>query len=399
MGKPHRRGIVIIIVALISLGLVSWAFASIFYHQKDAGNNQPLAVNTKSNVDQHNQGPVKSQTEPAPDSQPQEPETANAGNNNTNGTGQNAASTAPESTPAPAPAPEVSAPSAAEPKADLIWSLPVNKRAVFITVDDGWTPSWPLLTIMQQKHLPVTAFLTEQAVLEHPDYWQDFIAAGGDIENHTYSHPYLTHLTATEIKSEISRPADYYRSLGANPVLLRPPYGAYNDTVRQVAYSTGIKHLVMWNAVMEKGQLETYNSQPVQPGAIILLHFTPDFDTQLTKLLTILQQQNLGVADLPTVLNSPDNFNVTWLDNASTTVPGGHHTLPGAETNGTTDTSNTAAPNPTTSNAEQDTTSAPTSPTAPAPGQTTKADVPDTTPASTSAAAQLPAGQSNEKSQ
>ena len=68
-------------------------------------------------------------------------------------------------------------------------------RAIYITIDDGWTPSAQVLDLMHQTYLPITAFLIAEAAQEHLSYWKSFVAAGGMIGDHTVSHPYLTRLT------------------------------------------------------------------------------------------------------------------------------------------------------------------------------------------------------------
>ena len=48
---------------------------------------------------------------------------------------------------------------------------------------------------MRRTHLPVTAFLIEQAAQRDLPYWRAFVAAGGTVGDHTVSHPDLTKLT------------------------------------------------------------------------------------------------------------------------------------------------------------------------------------------------------------
>lgn len=79
--------------------------------------------------------------------------------------------------------------------AKLVWRVPVKERAVFITIDDGWYPNQGVLDLMQKYHLPLTAFLIQRAAEEHEAYWHDFVKSGGTIEDHTLSHPFLTHVS------------------------------------------------------------------------------------------------------------------------------------------------------------------------------------------------------------
>lgn len=239
------------------------------------------------------------------------PSSADTAGNTTGGN----ASANPGQSPAPGNGPSV--PSQVVPKgaADIIWSLPIKQRAVFITIDDGWFPSQSLLQIMQQEHLPVTAFLIQQAAEEHPDYWRAFLAAGGSIENHTFSHPDLTHLPFDTAEGQIRSAETYLTTLGPAPTLFRPPYGDYNSTVCQAVYQAGIKHVIMWNAVMSGDVVQTYNGKPIQSGSIILLHWVPGLGAEIQRLLDILYQNHLGVASLPQALAQPDNFPVVWPDN------------------------------------------------------------------------------------
>lgn len=197
------------------------------------------------------------------------------------------------------------------PASDVVWSISTNARVVFITVDDGWYPTNSVLTIMRAQHVPITAFLIENAAKKHPDYWREFLAAGGDIENHSLSHPDLTKESSKAIVSQIEKAENYLASF-STPTLFRPPYGAYNQTVCQAAYQAGIKHVIMWNATMDNNGLQTYNGKPLEPGSIILLHWVTDLSTQLEKLLSILNQEHLGVASLPYALEHPGKFPIAW---------------------------------------------------------------------------------------
>ncbi|HUW65950.1 MAG TPA: polysaccharide deacetylase family protein [Spirochaetia bacterium] len=198
------------------------------------------------------------------------------------------------------------------PAAPVVWSVPLNQRAVFITIDDGWFPSQGVLALMQQYHLPVTAFLIQKAAAEHAAYWQEFLKAGGQIEDHTYSHPFLTRIPESQDLTQIADPVNYFKTLGASPDELRPPYGDYDAVVQKVAAQAGIKYVVMWDAVMTGGKLTTANGRPLAPGDIILLHWVPGLDGNLVTLLHMLQQQNLGVASLGDALDGRP-VRITWL--------------------------------------------------------------------------------------
>jgi len=167
-------------------------------------------------------------------------------------------------------------------------------RAIYITVDDGWTPSAQVLVTMERTHLPVTAFLIEQAAQRNPVYWRAFAQAGGTIADHTVSHPNLTKLSLSQATSQWAQArVALGRSFGKAPDMGRPPYGAFNPAVAAAAYRAGLKTLVGWSATVTSAGIHTWNGKRLQPGEIVLLHWTPGLGKQMTKLLTAIHAQHL----------------------------------------------------------------------------------------------------------
>ena len=183
------------------------------------------------------------------------------------------------------------------------FASPAN-RAIYITVDDGWTPSQKVLAIMRQTHLPVTAFLIQKAAQENLPYWRAFVAAGGTVGDHTVSHPFLTKLSlgqATVQWGQARRVEGKW--FGHTPVLGRPPYGAFDPTVEAAAYRGGLTTLVGWSATADSNGIETWNGKPLEAGEIVLLHWIPGLGAQMVKLLAAIRAQHL----VPTPL-TPASF-------------------------------------------------------------------------------------------
>jgi peptidoglycan/xylan/chitin deacetylase (PgdA/CDA1 family) len=168
------------------------------------------------------------------------------------------------------------------------------QRAIYITVDDGWTPSAQVLDIMRRTHLPVTAFLIEEAAQENLPYWRAFVRAGGTVGDHTVSHPDLSKLTlsrATVQWAQARQALGHW--LGRTPVLGRPPYGDFDPTVEAAAYRGGLTSLVGWSATVDSGGIHTWDDQGLEPGEIVLLHWVPGLGHQLTELLAAIHRQHL----------------------------------------------------------------------------------------------------------
>jgi peptidoglycan/xylan/chitin deacetylase (PgdA/CDA1 family) len=167
-------------------------------------------------------------------------------------------------------------------------------RAVYITVDDGWTPSSQVLAIMRKTHLPVTAFLIQQAAQRNLAYWRAFAGAGGTIADHTVSHPNLTQLSLSQATFQWGQARlTLGRWLGTAPAMGRPPYGAFDRTVAAAAYRARLKALVGWSATVSSTGVHTWDGKPLEPGEIVLLHWDPGLGRQLTKLLTVIHARHL----------------------------------------------------------------------------------------------------------
>jgi peptidoglycan/xylan/chitin deacetylase (PgdA/CDA1 family) len=172
-------------------------------------------------------------------------------------------------------------------------------RAIYITVDDGWTPSQQVLAIMRKTHLPVTTFLIERAAQQHLAYWRAFVAAGGMVGDHTVSHPNLTKLTLLQATTQWAQARHAFgHMLGQTPVLGRPPYGAFDRTVQAAAYRGGLKILVGWSAVADSDGIHTWDGKPLMPGEIVLLHWVPGLGGQLTRLLAVIRARHLNPTPL-----------------------------------------------------------------------------------------------------
>jgi peptidoglycan/xylan/chitin deacetylase (PgdA/CDA1 family) len=167
-------------------------------------------------------------------------------------------------------------------------------RAIYITVDDGWTPSNEVLAIMRQTHLPVTAFLIQQAAQRNLPYWRAFVQAGGTIGDHTVSHPNLTKLTVGQASTQWGEARRMLGQwLGRDPDMGRPPYGAFDPAVQAAAYRGGLTVLVGWSVVVDSDGIQTWDGRALEPGEIVLLHWVPGLGHQMVELLAAIRADGL----------------------------------------------------------------------------------------------------------
>jgi peptidoglycan/xylan/chitin deacetylase (PgdA/CDA1 family) len=179
---------------------------------------------------------------------------------------------------------------------------PCSGCKVYLTFDDGpsvYTPQ--LLSVLEAKGVPATFFVLGERAVQFPSLVQQEHADGDGVGDHTWDHPDLTTLAPDQIRQELDSTAVEIASLtGTRPTLWRPPFGAFNDTVTQIASSLGLS-MRLWDVNPSDFDMPGTDVivsrvvDNVSNNAIILLHDgsqETDFDRSQT------------VAALPTIIDT-----------------------------------------------------------------------------------------------
>jgi len=170
-------------------------------------------------------------------------------------------------------------------------TLDVDKPMIALTYDDGpGKRTGELLDMLESNEAHATFFMLGQCINDdNGSLLQRMVEIGCEVANHSYAHPQLTKLSADGIKEEIHKTNEKIveKSGGVSASLLRPPYGAINDTVRQAAEVP----LIMWS--VDTLDWKTRNAQAtvdhvmntVRDGDIILMHDIHDSTIDASKEL------------------------------------------------------------------------------------------------------------------
>ncbi|CAE6469915.1 unnamed protein product [Rhizoctonia solani] len=123
---------------------------------------------------------------------------------------------------------------------------------------------------------------------------------GHQVASHTWSHPHLRTLSASQIEDELNRiNAAIVEITGAFPAFIRPPYGEYNQDVQNVAASLG-QTIVTWDldsgdadGVEVAQSLERYTERISQrPNSVLTLNHETHSTTAnelLDKIILLFQ--------------------------------------------------------------------------------------------------------------
>lgn len=163
---------------------------------------------------------------------------------------------------------------------DQIWRVPMTKRLIALTFDDGPYPFYTplLLHVLDRSHVSATFFCVGRSAQQFPELMDRIVASGDEIGNHTFNHYKLNGLTDEQIAGQIMEAGAILSTFVGRPIeLFRPPHGRYDKRVLEIASAMGYR-TVFWNDSPEdtKHISPTLEVQRVlaqaRPGGIVLLH-------------------------------------------------------------------------------------------------------------------------------
>ena len=195
-------------------------------------------------------------------------------------------------------------------RADNIRELDPDKPMIALTFDDGphYQQTRRLLEILEQYNAKSTFFVLgdRSHFTESNKKTVTLVAeAGHEIASHTYSHKDLKTLSKEAVISEVVKARDnLYALTGEYPTYIRPPYGGYNNLVKEYAYAP----LINWDldskdwSFRDVDKIVEHVLKEVENRNIILMHdihwFTVDAVERLLPELAAQGYQFVTVSEL-----------------------------------------------------------------------------------------------------
>lgn len=183
------------------------------------------------------------------------------------------------------------------PEAAWISRIQTDQKVAFLTIDDGWTKRPEALPLIQNAHVPVTLFLTINAIKDNTNYFKSLQAAGAVIEAHTITHNGLVGKAYEMQKHEACGSADQLGQwYGRRPVLFRPPGGNKDSTTLKAVHDCNMRAAFFWKETVDRGVVRYQSGSKVQAGDIILMHFRDAFVDDFIAALQAIKNAGLTPA-------------------------------------------------------------------------------------------------------
>lgn len=185
-----------------------------------------------------------------------------------------------------------------------------NKKVVALTFDDGpdgnTTPQ--ALDILAKYKIKATFFVQGKNIAGNEAILKRMQSEGHEVGNHSWNHPILTKLSLEDAKKQLTDTEDAItKVLGKSSKLMRPPYGAISDDIRNsldLSFIMWDVDSLDWKSKNEAAILTEIQHQ-TSDGSIILMHdiHQPSVNS-LPKVIEYLQGQGYSFVTVSELLNT-----------------------------------------------------------------------------------------------
>lgn len=161
-----------------------------------------------------------------------------------------------------------------------VYSVDTDQKRVGISFDAAWgaDKTSGILEILKEYNVTATFFLVGFWVDEYPEMVKAIDEAGMEIGTHSNKHPDMAKLSADKIREELTTSISKIEAItGKRPMLFRPPFGSYNNTLLTEAAAQDLITIqwdvdtLDWKDLSAK-DMTARVTKSVKNGSIILMH-------------------------------------------------------------------------------------------------------------------------------
>ncbi|WP_462409949.1 polysaccharide deacetylase family protein [Neobacillus sp. Marseille-QA0830] len=186
-----------------------------------------------------------------------------------------------------------------------------DKPMISFIINVAWGNEYlpDMLKTLKKHNVSASFFLEGNWVKKNPELAKMIVSAGHEVGNHSYTHPDMAKLTASQAREQISKTNEIIEAVTEQKSeWFGPPSGSYRDETVKIANELNMK-TVLWTVDTidwQKPSPDTLINRvitKVDNGAIILMHPTESTAKALDRLITEIEQKNLKIGTVSELMN------------------------------------------------------------------------------------------------
>ena len=154
-----------------------------------------------------------------------------------------------------------------------------EKKMIALTFDDGpGAGTQRILNALDEVGGRATFCMVANRLSDYAQTARKVAAQGSEIATHTWDHPNLTKMSASQVRQELNKSLNAIENVtGVRPTVLRPPYGSVNAEVKEACAELGLV-IANWNIDPEDWKTRNASSirshilNNAKDGAIVVCH-------------------------------------------------------------------------------------------------------------------------------
>lgn len=166
-----------------------------------------------------------------------------------------------------------------------IYCVDCEEKKIAISFDAAWgnDDTQQLIDTLKEYDVPATFFVVGAWVDKYPESVKALADAGHRIENHSNTHPYMSQLSKEQMCNELTACNEKIAAITKRtPVLFRPPYGDYDNSVIEATESVKMFPIqwsvdsLDWKDNATPESICQRVTSKVKNGSIVLFHNDAD---------------------------------------------------------------------------------------------------------------------------
>jgi peptidoglycan-N-acetylglucosamine deacetylase len=191
----------------------------------------------------------------------------------------------------------------------FVFCVSSPEKIVAITFDDGPSAnSEKILSILKKLECPAAFFLVAGNM--NPENTEQYRDPLFETYIHGYIHENYTAYDKEKCFVEVGKAVSVFEGFGMKPEYFRPPYGAFNDNLKEALAENKLKG-ILWSldsldwAGLSGNDLTIRVVSNVRDGDIILFHETPWTPDELERIVTGIREKGFRIVPLKYLLQFP----------------------------------------------------------------------------------------------